>query len=261
MVKNKLYNGFRAFSVSVASNIDLVKTARVFESDTWLYMEQIQAPNAPFVDVQAGEHKISRGMIYLHSTFPTPLFGGIVYVVVVLFYGTFPRLHFKSRLMRKFEFTHMHISAMKNQQLMDNGHQLMDETDQAIERSKKVVHETVNVGTKTAAALKAQGVLNSVKPDTIAEYSQPSRLKQVYTLIFSNFLHLVGAVIKFEDDIVPIHDKEVVTGYKNSNDAAIALGLDEQNSAVSEDTKPNLIVSDFDMPPFMTGLELLVKVK
>lgn len=32
----------------------------------------------------------------------------------------------------------MYISAMTNQQLMDNGHQMMDETDQAIERSKKV---------------------------------------------------------------------------------------------------------------------------
>nr|GEW04335.1 novel plant SNARE 11 [Tanacetum cinerariifolium] len=51
---------------------------------------------------------------------------------------------------------YMYISAMTNQQLMDNGHQMMDETDQAIERSKKVVHETVNVGTETAAALKAQ---------------------------------------------------------------------------------------------------------
>ncbi|KAL8201051.1 hypothetical protein R6Q57_012390 [Mikania cordata] len=47
-------------------------------------------------------------------------------------------------------------SSMTNQQLMDNGHQMMDETDQAIERSKKVVHETLNVGTETAAALKAQ---------------------------------------------------------------------------------------------------------
>ncbi|GJZ68767.1 novel plant SNARE 11 [Tanacetum coccineum] len=47
-------------------------------------------------------------------------------------------------------------SSMTNQQLMDNGHQMMDETDQAIERSKKVVHVTVNVGTETAATLKAQ---------------------------------------------------------------------------------------------------------
>lgn len=47
-------------------------------------------------------------------------------------------------------------SNMTNQQLMDNGHRMMDETDQAIERSKKVVQDTVNVGTETAAALKAQ---------------------------------------------------------------------------------------------------------
>ncbi|XP_006358624.1 novel plant SNARE 11 [Solanum tuberosum] len=47
-------------------------------------------------------------------------------------------------------------SNMSNQQLMDQGNRMMDETDEAIERSKKVVHETVNVGTETAAALKAQ---------------------------------------------------------------------------------------------------------
>uniref|UniRef100_A0A5B6YP01 t-SNARE coiled-coil homology domain-containing protein n=1 Tax=Davidia involucrata TaxID=16924 RepID=A0A5B6YP01_DAVIN len=47
-------------------------------------------------------------------------------------------------------------SSMTNQQLIDNGNQMMDETDQAIERSKKVVQDTVNVGTETAVALKAQ---------------------------------------------------------------------------------------------------------
>ncbi|XP_057420650.1 novel plant SNARE 11 [Lotus japonicus] len=47
-------------------------------------------------------------------------------------------------------------SSMTNEQLFDHGHQMMDETDQAIERGKKVVLETVNVGTETAAALKAQ---------------------------------------------------------------------------------------------------------
>ncbi|GMP95617.1 hypothetical protein CsSME_00044592 [Camellia sinensis var. sinensis] len=47
-------------------------------------------------------------------------------------------------------------AAMTNQELIDNGNQMMDETDQAIERSKKVVHDTINVGTDTAAALKAQ---------------------------------------------------------------------------------------------------------
>ncbi|KAK4551263.1 hypothetical protein RGQ29_032431 [Quercus rubra] len=33
---------------------------------------------------------------------------------------------------------------------------MMDETDQAIERSKKTVQDTTNVGTETAAAFKAQ---------------------------------------------------------------------------------------------------------
>ncbi|KAI4315183.1 hypothetical protein L6164_028022 [Bauhinia variegata] len=47
-------------------------------------------------------------------------------------------------------------SSMTNQQLVDHGNQMMDETDQAIERGKKVVQETINVGTETAAALKAQ---------------------------------------------------------------------------------------------------------
>ncbi|KAJ8451031.1 hypothetical protein Cgig2_026840 [Carnegiea gigantea] len=47
-------------------------------------------------------------------------------------------------------------SSMTNQQLVDHGNRMMDETDQAIERGKKIVHETINVGTETAAALKAQ---------------------------------------------------------------------------------------------------------
>ncbi|XP_008799404.2 novel plant SNARE 11-like [Phoenix dactylifera] len=50
----------------------------------------------------------------------------------------------------------MLASTMTNQQLMDTGHRMMDETDQAIERSKKVVEDTVNVGAETAAALQAQ---------------------------------------------------------------------------------------------------------
>ncbi|PKU75775.1 putative plant SNARE 11 [Dendrobium catenatum] len=47
-------------------------------------------------------------------------------------------------------------SSMTNQQLMDTGGRMMNEADQAIERSKKVVEDTVNVGAETAAALKAQ---------------------------------------------------------------------------------------------------------
>lgn len=47
-------------------------------------------------------------------------------------------------------------SNMTNQQLMQHGDSLMDETDQALARSKQTVQETINVGTETAAALKAQ---------------------------------------------------------------------------------------------------------
>lgn len=47
-------------------------------------------------------------------------------------------------------------SNMTNQQLMDHGNRMMDETDQAIHRAQKVVHETIDVGTETASALKAQ---------------------------------------------------------------------------------------------------------
>ncbi|KAL0296343.1 UNVERIFIED_CONTAM: putative plant SNARE 11 [Sesamum radiatum] len=47
-------------------------------------------------------------------------------------------------------------SNMSNQQLMDHGNRMMDETDQTIDRAKKVVLDTIDVGTETAAALKAQ---------------------------------------------------------------------------------------------------------
>ncbi|THU56561.1 hypothetical protein C4D60_Mb11t18520 [Musa balbisiana] len=47
-------------------------------------------------------------------------------------------------------------SDMSNQELIDNGRKQMDETDQAIERSKMVVEQTVEVGTQTAANLKGQ---------------------------------------------------------------------------------------------------------
>ncbi|KAK1279237.1 putative plant SNARE 11 [Acorus gramineus] len=47
-------------------------------------------------------------------------------------------------------------SNMTNQQLMDTGNRMMDETDQTVERSKKVVEDTINVGAETSAALKAQ---------------------------------------------------------------------------------------------------------
>ncbi|XP_057416425.1 novel plant SNARE 12 [Lotus japonicus] len=47
-------------------------------------------------------------------------------------------------------------SEMSNQELVNAGMKTMDETDQAIERSKQVVHQTVEVGTQTAGTLKGQ---------------------------------------------------------------------------------------------------------
>ncbi|KAM5568544.1 putative plant SNARE 13 [Rosa sericea] len=47
-------------------------------------------------------------------------------------------------------------SAMSNQELINSGVKTMDETDQVIERSKKVVQQTIEVGTQTAVTLKGQ---------------------------------------------------------------------------------------------------------
>ncbi|KAJ6323359.1 hypothetical protein OIU76_010800 [Salix suchowensis] len=47
-------------------------------------------------------------------------------------------------------------SAMSNQELVDAGVKTMNETDQAIERSKQVVEQTIEVGTQTAVTLKGQ---------------------------------------------------------------------------------------------------------
>ncbi|KAL0649486.1 hypothetical protein Bca4012_092177 [Brassica carinata] len=47
-------------------------------------------------------------------------------------------------------------SSISNQELVDAGMKRMDETDQAIEHSKQVVHQTVEIDTQTAANLKGQ---------------------------------------------------------------------------------------------------------
>uniref|UniRef100_A0A1D1YGM0 Putative plant SNARE 13 n=1 Tax=Anthurium amnicola TaxID=1678845 RepID=A0A1D1YGM0_9ARAE len=47
-------------------------------------------------------------------------------------------------------------STMSNQELVSAGRKQMDETDQAIERSKMVVEQTIEVGTQTATTLKGQ---------------------------------------------------------------------------------------------------------
>ncbi|KAK9287856.1 hypothetical protein L1049_016298 [Liquidambar formosana] len=47
-------------------------------------------------------------------------------------------------------------SSMSNQELINAGTKTIDETDQAIERSKQVVEQTIQVGTQTAVTLKGQ---------------------------------------------------------------------------------------------------------
>lgn len=47
-------------------------------------------------------------------------------------------------------------SAMSNQELVNAGMKTMDETDQAIERSKMVVEQTIEVGAQTATTMKGQ---------------------------------------------------------------------------------------------------------
>jgi SNARE protein len=47
-------------------------------------------------------------------------------------------------------------STMSNQELVQVGRKQMDQTDQTIERSKKVVEDTINIGAETASTLKGQ---------------------------------------------------------------------------------------------------------
>ncbi|KAH9532652.1 hypothetical protein CY35_18G010000 [Sphagnum magellanicum] len=47
-------------------------------------------------------------------------------------------------------------STMSNQELVQVGRKQMDQTDQTIERSKKVVEDTINIGAETALTLKGQ---------------------------------------------------------------------------------------------------------
>ncbi|XP_072090518.1 novel plant SNARE 12-like [Arachis hypogaea] len=45
---------------------------------------------------------------------------------------------------------------MSNQELINVGMKQMDETDHAIERSKQVIHQTIEVGSQTTTTLKGQ---------------------------------------------------------------------------------------------------------
>ncbi|XP_009786962.1 putative plant SNARE 13 [Nicotiana tabacum] len=112
-------------------------------------------------------------------------------------------------------------SAMSNQELISAGNKTMDETDQAIERSKQVVHETIEVGTQTATTLKGQTdqmgrVVNEL--DTIQfSIKKASQLvkeigRQVATdkcIMLFLFLIVCGVVAIIVVKIVNPHNKDI----------------------------------------------------
>ncbi|XP_076951154.1 putative plant SNARE 13 [Bidens hawaiensis] len=112
-------------------------------------------------------------------------------------------------------------SEMTNQELIQAGNQTMDETDQAIERSKQVVHQTVEVGTQTAAKLKGQTdqmgrIVNEL--DTIQfSIKKASQLvkeigRQVATdkcIMAFLFLIVIGVIAIIVVKIVNPHNKDI----------------------------------------------------
>lgn len=112
-------------------------------------------------------------------------------------------------------------SAMSNQELISAGNKTMDETDQAIERSKQVVHQTLEVGTQTATTLKGQTdqmgrVVNEL--DTIQfSIKKASQLvkeigRQVATdkcIMLFLFLIVCGVVAIIVVKIVNPHNKDI----------------------------------------------------
>ncbi|CAL4966398.1 unnamed protein product [Urochloa decumbens] len=112
-------------------------------------------------------------------------------------------------------------SNMTNQQLMDQGNQLMDETDQAIARSKQTVQETINVGTETAAALKAQTeqmsrVVNELDSIHFSIKKASKLVKEIGRQVATDrcimamlFLIVVGVIAVIIVKIVNPHNKDI----------------------------------------------------
>lgn len=112
-------------------------------------------------------------------------------------------------------------SEMSNQELVHAGMKTMDETDQAIERSKQVVHQTVEVGTQTAVKLKGQTdqmgrIVNEL--DTIQfSIKKASQLvkeigRQVATdkcIMFFLLLIVCGVIAIIVVKIVNPHNKDI----------------------------------------------------
>lgn len=112
-------------------------------------------------------------------------------------------------------------STMTNQELIAVGTKTMEETDQAIERSKAVVEQTIDVGTQTAANLKGQTeqmgrIVNDLDTVqfTIKKATQLVREigRQVATdkcIMFFLFLIVCGVIAIIVVKIVNPHNKNI----------------------------------------------------
>ncbi|KAL7111313.1 hypothetical protein ACP275_05G080200 [Erythranthe tilingii] len=112
-------------------------------------------------------------------------------------------------------------SDMNNQQLMDHGNQMMDETDEAIDRAKKVVHETIDVGTETSAALKAQTeqmsrIVNELDSIHFSIKKATKLVKEIGRQVATDrcimallFLIVIGVVTIIIVKIVNPHNKDI----------------------------------------------------
>ncbi|ERN01995.1 hypothetical protein AMTRI_Chr02g266440 [Amborella trichopoda] len=112
-------------------------------------------------------------------------------------------------------------STMSNQELVNAGTKAMDETDQRIENSKKVVEQTIEVGAQTAATLKGQTeqmgrIVNEL--DTIQfSIKKASQLvkeigRQVATdrcIMMFLFLIVCGVIAIIVVKIVNPHNKDI----------------------------------------------------
>ncbi|XP_062108909.1 novel plant SNARE 13 [Humulus lupulus] len=112
-------------------------------------------------------------------------------------------------------------SDMSNQELVNAGMKTMDETDQAIERTKKVVEQTIEVGTQTASTLKGQTdqmgrIVNEL--DTIQfSIKKASQLvkeigRQIATdrcIMLFLFLIVVGVIVIIVVKIVNPNNKDI----------------------------------------------------
>lgn len=115
----------------------------------------------------------------------------------------------------------MLASNMSNQQLMDHGGHLMDETDQALARSKQTVQETINVGTETAAALKAQTeqmsrVVNELDSIHFSLKKASKLVKEIGRQVATDrcimallFLIVIGVIAVIIVKIVNPHNKDI----------------------------------------------------